>query len=241
MFDADALLLARIASGDPGESSAHYDLSLISPELLPLAAQLIVASPVERREIWDEFLARAVDRAPILATTPETEPEPAMPMPFSSRWICHSAQFPAPTPVTQSPPPARSEHGVRMTRALDVQPREIDWLWTDRVPLGMMTMFAGDPKLGKSFVTLAMAAALSRGLPLPLSDRPNRPQSTILMSAEDDPARTVVPRLIAAGADLAKVHILESVVRANGDEALPTLAPTSRPSPPPPPGWGTAG
>ena len=84
-------------------------------------------------------------------------------------------------------------------------------------------MFAGDPKLGKSYVTLAMAAALSRGLPLPMGDRPNRPGSTILMSAEDDPARTIVPRLMAAGADLAKVHILESVVLANGSETLPSL------------------
>ena len=59
MFDADVLLLARIANGEPGGSLAHYDLSLISPELLPLAARLIVASHVERRDIWDEFLARA--------------------------------------------------------------------------------------------------------------------------------------------------------------------------------------
>jgi RecA-family ATPase len=66
-----------------------------------------------------------------------------------------------------------------------------------RVPLGMITMFAGDPKLGKSFVTLAMAAAVSRGLPLPMSNVPNEPGSTILMSAEDDPTRTIVP-LIAS-------------------------------------------
>jgi putative DNA primase/helicase len=84
-------------------------------------------------------------------------------------------------------------------------------------------MFAGDPKLGKSLVTLAMAAALSRGLPLPSSERPDQRGSTILMSAEDDPARTIVPRLRAANADLAKVHILESVVRDNGDLAFPTL------------------
>ena len=32
-----------------------------------------------------------------------------------------------------------------------------------------------------------------------------------------------MPRLMAAGADLAKVHILESIVRANGDDALPSL------------------
>ena len=43
------------------------------------------------------------------------------------------------------------------------------------------------------------------------------------MSAEDDPARTIVPRLTAAGADLAKVHILESVILANGSETLPSL------------------
>jgi putative DNA primase/helicase len=116
-------------------------------------------------------------------------------------------------------PPRR----VRLTCAVDVEPCAVDWLWSGRVPLGMITMFAGDPKLGKSYVTLAMAAALSRGLPLPMSDRPNHPGSTILMSAEDDPARTIVPRLVSGGADLTKVHILESVFHENGAEALPSL------------------
>ena len=110
-----------------------------------------------------------------------------------------------------------------MTRALDLEAREIEWLWAGRVPLGMMTLFAGDPKLGKSYVTLAMAAALSRGRALPGGEVPNRPASTILMSAEDDPARVIVPRLKAAGADLAKVHILESIVLASGHEMFPSL------------------
>jgi putative DNA primase/helicase len=112
---------------------------------------------------------------------------------------------------------------ARMTRAVDFQAREIDWLWAGRVPLGMMTLFAGDPKLGKSYVTLAMAAALSRGRALPGGEVPIRPASTILMSAEDDPARVIVPRLKAAGADLAKVHMLESIVMASGHEMFPSL------------------
>jgi putative DNA primase/helicase len=112
---------------------------------------------------------------------------------------------------------------VRLTCAFDLEPREVEWLWAGRVPLGMITMFAGDPKLGKSFVTLAMAAAVSRAHPLPMSDVPNQPGSTILMSAEDDPSRTIVPRLDAAGADLTKVHILESIILANGFETLPSL------------------
>ena len=107
----------------------------------------------------------------------------------------------------------------------DVSTCDVEWLWTGRVPLGMLTMFAGDPKLGKSYVTLAMAAAVSRGRPLPLSGLPDRPGSVILMSAEDDLARTIVPRLTAAGADLAKVHVLESVILADGAETLPNLRP----------------
>ena len=115
------------------------------------------------------------------------------------------------------------ESRVRLTCAFDLEPRQVEWLWAGRVPLGMITMFAGDPKLGKSHVTLAMAAALSRGLPLPMSDLPNQPGSTILMSAEDDATRTIVPRLDVAGADLTKVHILESVILANGFKTLPSL------------------
>jgi putative DNA primase/helicase len=221
MFGSDAFLLAQIANGEPDGSTDGYDMTWISPALRPLVERLLAAGSNERRAIWDEFLARGFERAATLRATPDADPasvavvapmEPASP-----------PVPPEPTAVTPYPGRAGSERGVRMTRALDVEPREIEWLWAGRVPLGMMTMFAGDPKLGKSFVTLAMAAALSRGLPLPLSDRPDRPGSTILMSAEDDPARTIVPRLTAAGADLAKVHILESVVRANGDEAIPTL------------------
>ena len=119
--------------------------------------------------------------------------------------------------------PAEPDRGVRMKCVVDFEPRDVEWLWADRVPLGMLTMFAGDPKLGKSFVTLAMAAALSRGLALPRSKLPNRPGSTILMSAEDDPTRTITPRLAAAGADASKIHIIESVIMADGLEALPCL------------------
>jgi AAA domain len=41
---------------------------------------------------------------------------------------------------------------------------------------------------------------------------PRGPASVILMSAEDDPSRIIVPRLKAAGADLTRIHILESII-----------------------------
>jgi len=54
-------------------------------------------------------------------------------------------------------------------------------------------------------------------------DRPNRPGSTIVMSAEDDQDRTIVPRLVAGGADRMKIHFIDSVILADGSETLPSL------------------
>jgi hypothetical protein len=111
---------------------------------------------------------------------------------------------------------------VIMRRASVIKEMHVEWLWKDRLPLGMLAMLAGDPKLGKSFVTIALTAAVSRGASLPL-DEPRPAGSVIIMSAEDDAARTIVPRLRAAGADLDKVHILEAVILDDGTEALPSL------------------
>jgi hypothetical protein len=72
-------------------------------------------------------------------------------------------------------------------------------------------------------VTIALAAAVSRGVPLPLDGQHSEPGSVIIMSAEDDPARTIVPRLKCAGAALQKVRILEAVILDEGTEALPRL------------------
>ena len=39
----------------------------------------------------------------------------------------------------------------------DVLPERLEWLWPGRIPLGKLTLLAGDPGLGKSFLTLDMA------------------------------------------------------------------------------------
>lgn len=96
-----------------------------------------------------------------------------------------------------------------------IAPENIEWLWPGRIPMGMLTLFSGDPKLGKSLAALSVLAAVSRGGSLPGdTDEPVAvPRgSAILLSAEDDPARTIVPRLRAAGADLDRVHILSTML-----------------------------
>jgi putative DNA primase/helicase len=113
-----------------------------------------------------------------------------------------------------SPSPASKprKRRARLIRASDIQQLPLEWLIKPYIPLGMLSMFAGDPKLAKSLVTLTIAAAVSRGYSL-FGDRTKRdPASVILMSAEDDAARVVIPRLKAAGADLSRIHILESIM-----------------------------
>jgi len=95
--------------------------------------------------------------------------------------------------------------------AADIQPRDIDWFWKPYLPRGMLSLLDGDPGCGKSFITLAFAAALSTGRPFPgATGRPGKPRSSLICSAEDTAEEIIVPRLKMLGADLSKVHILDS-------------------------------
>jgi hypothetical protein len=95
--------------------------------------------------------------------------------------------------------------------ASDIPIRPVGWLWADRIPLGMLTHLAGDPKVGKSLVATAIGAAVSRGAPLPFDAAPRAPARVIMMCAEDDPSATIVPRLLAAGADLTRISLLRTI------------------------------
>jgi putative DNA primase/helicase len=116
------------------------------------------------------------------------------------------------------------------TLLADVAPRQVEWLWPRRIALGKLTLLAGDPEVGKSYLTLDIAARVSRGGPWPeatgitndeasLSSIDVQPSSfansssgradstagsVILLSAEDDASDTIRSRLDALGADLDK-------------------------------------
>jgi len=80
------------------------------------------------------------------------------------------------------------------------------------LPLGKVTLLFGDPGLGKSFLTLDVAARISRSLPWPDGDGERAiPGGVVLLSAEDDVADTIRPRLDAAGADARHVTLLQGV------------------------------
>ncbi len=93
----------------------------------------------------------------------------------------------------------------------DVQPEEVRWLWSGRIALGKLTLIAGDPGLGKSFLSLDIAARVSTGCKWPDCSDLAPCGSVILLSAEDDLADTIRPRLDAAKADVRKIVFLKAV------------------------------
>jgi AAA domain len=86
----------------------------------------------------------------------------------------------------------------------DVQPRAVEWLWKPYIPLGKLTLFDGDPGVGKSWATCALVTAITHGYGLP-DVLDTEPRKVIMLSAEDGLDDTIRPRLEAMGADLAKV------------------------------------
>lgn len=103
----------------------------------------------------------------------------------------------------------------------EVEPESVRWLWPGRIPLGKLTIIDGDPGLGKSVLTLDLAARTTQDLPMPDGTK-GQGGGVILLSAEDGLADTIVPRLVAAGADRECIVALETVGVGAGRHA-PTL------------------
>lgn len=109
------------------------------------------------------------------------------------------------------------------TLASAVEPESVAWLWPGRLALGKFSTCDGDPGLGKSTLTLEIAARLSRGEALPGAPA-RRPCGVVLLNAEDGAADTIVPRLMLAGADLDRVYVMQGVRAPNGEESGVSLA-----------------
>lgn len=114
----------------------------------------------------------------------------------------------APPPPEE--PPEREEPAVRkliLTPASSISPKRVRWIWKDRIAIGTLALLAGREGLGKSTLAYDIAARVTRGT-LEGEDHGN-PRAVIVCAAEDSWEHTIVPRLIAAGADLERIFRAE--------------------------------
>jgi putative DNA primase/helicase len=105
------------------------------------------------------------------------------------------------------------------TRASTVEPEDIRWLWDRRIAFGKLTMFDGDPDQGKSVVTTDITARVSTGRAFPDGARCEA-ANVAIVNVEDGVADTIVPRLMAHGADLDRVDIINGVPDGKGSTRL---------------------
>jgi hypothetical protein len=113
--------------------------------------------------------------------------------------------------------------GLTFVRASEVKQQPISWLWPNRIAIGKLTCLAGEPDQGKSQVTVHIAATVTNGGSWP--DGGTAPKgSVVFLSAEDDFADTVTPRLAAAGADLDRILLVDMLLREKNGRRMFSLA-----------------
>ena len=96
-------------------------------------------------------------------------------------------------------------------RASSYEMEALDWLWPDRFALGKVGLIVGLPDEGKGQLLCYMMAKITRAAAWPCEEGWAPQGNVILLTAEDDIKDTVVPRLVAAGADLDRVEIIGMV------------------------------
>ena len=101
-------------------------------------------------------------------------------------------------------------------------PRKLGrWLWPNVLPRSSLTVLDGDPGIGKSLIALDLAARVTRGSAWPDGSAGGDPGTALLYSGEDHLTYTIIPRLLAAGADHRRVCGLGISNDSNGLPLLP--------------------
>lgn len=116
-------------------------------------------------------------------------------------------------PMTEAERTERAPQ-VQLLNAAKVKPEPIRWLWPGWLPLGKLIVLAGAPGTGKTTLAQAITAIVTIAGTWPDGTRCPVAGNVLFWSGEDDPADTLIPRLHAAGADLARVFFVGSVAKA---------------------------
>ncbi|MCL2307084.1 MAG: AAA family ATPase [Proteobacteria bacterium] len=99
---------------------------------------------------------------------------------------------------------------VELQRGDTITPEPITWLWPGWLAAGKLHILAGAPGTGKTTIALAFAATATQGGRWP-DGAQAAPGNVVIWSGEDDPTDTIVPRLIAMGADRKRIFFVSGV------------------------------
>src|SRR5262245_22283732 len=113
---------------------------------------------------------------------------------------------------------ADEDDELSTTNARSLEMEGVEWLWPGRFARGKFGLIAGLPDYGKGQIAAFVAAAVTAGIELPC-DEGTAPQGDVIwFNAEDGVRDTVLPRLVAAGANPERVHFVNGVRIAGEDK-----------------------
>jgi hypothetical protein len=97
---------------------------------------------------------------------------------------------------------------VILRRGSTLVPEAVRWLWTHWLAVGKFHVLAGPPGQGKTTIALACVATVTAGGRWP-DGSACEPGNVLIWSGEDDPKDTLLPRLMAMGADVSRVYFID--------------------------------
>ena len=103
------------------------------------------------------------------------------------------------------------KRGVTLLSAAEIKPEPMRWLWPGWLARGKLHLLAGRPGTGKSTLAVSLAATVATGGVWPDGARCDSAGDVVIWSGEDDPRDTIVPRLMASGATLRRVHFVDRI------------------------------
>jgi putative DNA primase/helicase len=112
---------------------------------------------------------------------------------------------------------AQTGRTIKFVRGDYVIPARLKWLWRGRILADKLNVFSGEPDVGKGMTTVDFAARITKHVDFPdCKNELDGPKDVLLLSSEDDMEDTIVPRLIAAGADMTRIHFVQISENTSG-------------------------
>ena len=205
---------------DPGRRHAKILASWLHPVCASVRiVDLSGLPPSGDISDWHEAGGTREQLEQLVKATPVYVPDPGLPS--------NDADSDIQGPASDVPPQPKRLHGRREVtdRRLnvivgsDVIPETVRWWWKDWLPVGKVVVLDGDPGLGKSGLTLEVAARITTGRPMPDGSTGDvaGPATVLLCAHEDGLADTIIPRFLSMGGQPSRLHYLDDVTEKTVD------------------------
>jgi hypothetical protein len=107
------------------------------------------------------------------------------------------------------------EATVTTVQATDLTVKSIDWLWIGYLALRKLHILCGRPGCAKTTIALKLSASVTIGEGWPDGSE-SEPGNVVIWSGEDDPADTLIPRLVLSSAEIDRVYFVHGTTDIDG-------------------------